>query len=328
MPLKFTKQGWYDGRTRKSVCAELTRDKKGCVSYKLVPHNPANLIPMFWLNGDHKSKDSEIPSCAVMLNLILNIARGQRITTPKYQNQFIDRYDKTFFREKNKFTISYTQDNITNFSALGNYIFITCTNMECGSIEFIFNGYKHILGNLALTLYESLQIEDLNLPIEDVLLEKGSTLTKEEFTPARIEEIKRVIDSEEAALEVIQGAFITCFYQDHSVTDKDINIKVKSVIKKLKPIVSKIDIGKTSKPLSVSTLKQMRKLARECVPEIWVIDERYDEIVDIISPNYENVIAELNERFPVPKIKSKTDKKSVNKPVKTTKIKKTSDKKK
>ena len=221
------------------------------------------------------------PSRKDVMRLVYNVALGQRTTTPEYSNQFIDRHEKTFFRDGAKFVITLKQDSVTNISAIANYIHMGKWTPEAGVIEHIYDDYRCIQATLALLLLDVLGGKRKTAADTEIVNDKKKdNLHDQQITDKDIEAARSVLKDETAALKFAEGIMAACCWRDHSKTEKDLhNSKIRAALAPYEEFMSYacFDADRFWEVENIETISSMADIAHE----LWVVKNGTDEIIDV-----------------------------------------------
>lgn len=289
--MTFTRSGWYNKTKGTTYMMSHEKDENGQVVLSVSEAVRPDIPALFTKYSEEKSP---LPTCAEFLNLILNLARGQRSTTPKYQNQFIDRYDKTFFRESAKITFEIDQDSITNMCAFANYIVISRDGKHCGMIAPFYDCYRYLVGNLAYTLHTLVNDKEPSVECPEFELEKRTALKRCHITKTDIRRIRKHFRTLRETASFIEGCMLVCFLRDHATTGKDkSNAKLRNIVRKVAEQIGEVadfemengtPLGDTL--FSDDIIKLVKEASKCGIQEIWVISAERDEIVDYMAKQY------------------------------------------
>ena len=217
-----------------------------------------------------------------VMRLIYNVALGQRSTTPEYSNQFIDRHEKTFFREGAKFTIALKQDSVTNISAIANYIHMCKWTAETGVVEHIYDDYRCIQATLALLLLDTLNGKRRTAHDTEIINDKKkNNLCDQHITNEDLDQARQVIKDETSALRFIEGVMAACCWRDHSKTEKDLhNSKIRTALAPYEEAMEYaiFDEDRFWEAENIETISSMADIAHE----LWVVKAGTDQIVDVV----------------------------------------------
>ena len=274
--MRYARTGYID--RHKVLVAEPVFDE-GHISYRTRHINPEIFAGLPGPVDD----GAKCPSFNDIMGILYNVALGQRVTTPEYANQFIDRHGKTFFRENAHIDIALRQECVTNISALSNYVNMTSWNPEMGSVETIYTYYRYIQAGLAFALLERLK-KDVGGDTEIVNDKKRCALKQISVDEETRQMLKDAVPGREEALALVEGILACCCWRDHSATDKDRhNSKIRAALRSYQPMMDVIAFDDPDRFWTLDSVSALFEIA-SCDRRIWIVPDQSDEIVDILHP--------------------------------------------
>lgn len=287
--MRFTSQGWHDD-DGKSPYMLITSAPDGGCRYSIILKEPPRTDKCCL--GSRIEKEMSAPTLAETLMLVLNVSLGQRKTTPASKSKFIDRISKTFFQETSRIDYSLRQDNITNLSALANYIQVRRLDDGFGALEALTEEYFFIIGNIAYSLADAAcRLREKKTSTEDEMkvsgLSKKHALREMSCSEEDLLAIADAVLNKERACAIIEGAMISCAVSDHVAIAKDrSNVRLRRTLSCFDDAKSQLDEkmrddGKTLE-VSADILDALAALAA-CAPDkFYVVCTGTDDIEDYL----------------------------------------------
>lgn len=277
--MRYARTGYID-RNKAVIAEPICAD--GAITYSLKRIDPSAFAGLPGPVDD----GTKCPSLNDVLGLLYNIALGQRVTTPEYANQFIDRHGKTFFRENAHIDIALRQECATNISALSNYVNMTGWNPEMGAVETIYTYYRYSQAGLALALLERLK-KDGSTDTVIVNDKKRNALRQITVDEDTRQMIREAVTDQPTALALVEGILACCCWRDHSATDKDRhNSKIRAALRSYQPMMDAIAFDDPDRFWTPDAIVALIEIA-QCDRKIWIVPDKSDEIIDILHPDQE-----------------------------------------
>lgn len=231
-----------------------------------------------------------------MLCFMYNVSLGARITTSSRQDKFIDRYDRTFFKENGRISASLTQDSIFITSSFANYINTTCLDESTGTLELLFDDYLLFAGTFARrmsALSRSRMLEppsscastlDQHMSNKRIMLSAphapGGNLKSLAVCEKDLESVMQALSDETTCLRFIIGCFISCMWHDHSTVRRDIE---SNRLRKRIDVYRNIIQSASYDPSSFCTEDNINAVAEiaDCFPGAYIIIDSVNIIVNV-----------------------------------------------
>lgn len=267
-----------------STCIPVSKDEHGNPVFDrhlvLVPKSSLDMLREQTMKTKYPGK----PMLADVLELLYNIAFGQRECVPTYQHAFLDVPIKTFFTNTYHPSFMPTTQAAHPICAYCNYMETRRWNPQNGLIERITREWRYVTGTIAKLLLDGL--ESPSGLKHSAIKRHALRHHLDGMNQMTVRSLRGSLDDEHKVLSFIDGVAFLCAVHDRSTSQSSLNSPFMKYARQRQAIVDGISMNPDDFYSAVN-VKKICSLGDLSLDVIYVIPEnieRYgDKPINIIS---------------------------------------------